>query len=81
MKSYGVADKNLPFANRDHHRKHKLLPKLIITPSQNAESHEWANCLQNALPGYIVVLSETDERVTEHFFWICPASSILTAYE
>ena len=35
-------------------------------PPQNAESHEWAERLQNELPAYTVVLPETDEAVAEN---------------
>ena len=55
------------------------MPKLIIMPPQNAESHEWAERLQSELPVYTVVLPETDEAVTEHlpdadavYGWVSP---------
>lgn len=55
------------------------MPKLIIMPPQNAESHEWAERLQSELPVYTVVLPETDEAVAEYlpdadavYGWVSP---------
>ena len=55
------------------------MPKLIIMPPQNAESHEWAKRLHNELPAYTVVLPETDDAVREHlpdadavYGWVSP---------
>jgi len=55
------------------------VPKLILMPPQNAESHRWAERIRNELPVYTVVLPEIDEAVAEHlpdadavYGWVSP---------
>lgn len=55
------------------------MPKLLITPPQNAEKQKWAKHIQDELPVYSVVLPKTDEEVNTHlpdtdavYGWVSP---------
>ncbi len=55
------------------------MSKLIMMPPQNAESHAWAERLQNELSAYNVVLPKTDDEVNTHlpdadavYGWVSP---------
>ncbi len=55
------------------------MPKLLITPPQNAERQKWAKHIHDELPVYSVVLPKTDEEVNTHlsdtdavYGWVSP---------